>query len=323
MEKQKSNALKHFRDYNSIVILLFLVLITLFAVDGMRTSFDRVIQEASFYGLFAVGLAVVMITGNIDLSVGFQAASAAIVTVLATNATNGNYFLVFLCVIAAGIIMGCINGFAVIRLGITPLIATIATNYIFKGFVYYFTRSGAIRPDGDLRPALQKLLAKNCILGSKALCVTVLLLVAVLVVLYFVMRYTRFGVGIYITGDNAEAGRLAGINTKRTTFLAYIICSVCCSLAGMILASKAGSAIYTQGEGREVFAISACVIGGIKMAGGKGTMLNVLIGVLIMRVISTGMDMMLIPAAWVDFVSGVLLLVILIIDKATSVKKND
>lgn len=322
MEKNKSRVLTLVKDYNAAAILLILVIVASFAVDGVSKNLDRVLVEASQYGLIAVGLALVMITGNIDLSVGFQTASCAIITVLMMDMTGGNFFLVILAALLMGAVMGCINGFTVVKLGISPLIATIATNYIFKGFVYFFTREGAYYPEGDLRKLLQNSISRNYLGGVRALCVTVLVFLAVLIVLYFVMRKTRYGVSMYISGDNPEAGLFAGINIKKVNWITYVLCGMCCGLAGVFMASQAGAAIYAQGEGRDVFAISACVIGGIKMAGGKGTMVNVLLGILIMRVISTAMDMLLIPAAWVDFVSGALLILILILDRVTAVKKD-
>lgn len=323
MESKSKKILTVLKDYNSVAILLLLAIIGTFFVRGFAKNIDRVLIEASIYGLIAVGLGLVMITGNIDLSIGFQAASAAVVCVLVYSATQGNILLAVIFAIMTGILTGIINGFTVVKLGISPLIATIATNYIFKGFVYFFTKDGAIYPEGDLRGQFQNAIARKTLFDVDVLALTVLIFLLVLVILYFVMRKTRYGVGMYIAGDNAEAGQLAGINIKQFTWITYILCGVCCALAGVFLASKAGSAIYSLGEGRDVFAISACVIGGIKMAGGKGTMINVLLGILIMRVISLGMDMMLIPAAWVDFVSGTLLILILIIDRATAVKKED
>lgn len=324
MEK-KNKLLNLFKDYNAVAILLLLFLAATFFVDGMKGNFDRVIQEASIYGFVAIGLGLVMVTGNIDLSVGFQAAAAGVISVIMVNATNCSIIVVILVALLVGALMGFINGFTVVKLGISPLIATIATNYIYKGFVYFFTKEGAYRPEGDLRAAYQNALAKNFLFDakSKALCVTVLIMLVALIVLYFIMRKTRFGVSLYISGDNAEAGHFAGININRVNWIAYVLCGICCAMAGVFMASNSGSAIYTQGEGRDVFAISACIIGGIKMAGGKGTMVNILLGILIMRLISTAMDMMLIPAAWVDFVSGTLLIVILIIDRVTASKKED
>ncbi len=126
---------------------------------------------------------------------------------------------------------------------------------------------------------------------------------------------------MYIEGDNRLAGQLAGISIKRVTFIVYILCGVCCGIAGVFLASNLSAATYTLGEGRNVFAISACVIGGIRLLGGKGTMLNVLIGVLIMRIISTSMNLLFLPIAWVDFVSGAFLIAVLIIDRHTGCRR--
>lgn len=308
-------------SYNSALILVALLIFGSFFISRFTRNFETIVFEASIYGCIAVGLALVMVTGNIDLSVGFQAATSAVLVVLAINAT-GSVLAGVAAALLAGVVMGCINGFAVTKLGISPLIATIATNYIYKGIVYYFTKDGSIYPEDALRTALRENIAKLQF-GSKFLSLTVLIFIALLIVLAFVMRKTNFGNNLYITGDNAEAGKLAGINTNRTAFLAYGFCGLLCGLAGLFLASNQGAAIYTIGEGRDVFAISACVIGGIRMAGGKGTMLNVLLGVLIMRLISTAMNLLLIPAAWVDFVAGTLLIVVLIIDRFTSNKKAE
>lgn len=319
---RKARAVEAIKDQSAVVILCLLILLSSFFVQGMVGQLDTVLVEASIYGVLAIGLSLVLVTGSIDLSVGFQAAICSIVTVTVYNKTGGLLSVSILLAIIVGALMGAFNAFTVVKLGITPLIATIASNYIFQGVVYYFTHNGAYYPEGDLRKALKNVLAENRLFDVKALTVTVLIFVALLILLYFLMRKTRVGVSFHIVGDNAEAGQLAGIDTNKIKTIAYILCGACCGLAGVFLASRSGAAIYTQGEGKNIFAISACVIGGIKMAGGKGTMVNVLIGVLIMRFISTVMNQMLIPTAWVDFVSGMLLVVILIVDKFTTAKKN-
>lgn len=323
MEKKQmtGNTLKRaFLSYNSVAILLLLLIFASFFVNKFTKNISSIFFESSIYGFIAIGLSIVMITGNIDLSVGFQAASSAVITVIVINAT-GSMAIAAIAAVACGAVTGAINGTVVTKLGISPLIATIATNYIYKGFVYYFTKDGSYYPEGELRNVLKDSFAGFQLFGQKNLTITVVILIAALVLLYFIMRKTRFGVSLYIAGDNPEAGSLAGINISRTSFTAYVLCGVCCGIAGLFLASNAGAAIYMQGEGRDVFAISACVIGGVKMAGGKGTMINILIGILIMRIISTGMNLMLIPSAWVNFVSGALLIAVLVIDKLTATKE--
>jgi len=309
-------------NYNSVVIAILLLVIGSFFVNRFPQNIPTILVEMSVYGFVAIGLAFVMISGEIDLSVGYMAGSAAVVVVLIVSA-GGSIALAALSALGVGALLGALNGFAVTRLGIDSLIATIATNYIFTGFVYIFTHNGAIYPEGALRTALKESLAGNMLFGQKFLTLTVVIMALVLVSFAFFMRKTRFGVSLYVIGDNAEAGALAGISITRTKFLAFVICGVCCAVAGIFLASYAGAALFTQGEGRNVFAISACVIGGIKMAGGKGTMLSVLLGILIMRIISTVMNLLLVPSAWVDFISGALLLAVLAIDRFTSAKIAD
>lgn len=320
--KQPINWKRLLVDYNSVAIFLLLLIAATFVVNRFSNNYATVLVEASIYGCLAIGLSLVMITGNIDLSVGFQAATSAVLVVLVVNAT-GSVAMGVVAALVSGVLMGALNGFVVTKLGISALIATIATNYIFKGVVYYFTKDGSIYPENELRSQLKNSIAGLRIFGMKFLSLTVIIVAVILILLTFVLRKTRFGNSVYIAGDNAEAGKLAGINIRRTSFWAYVLCGVLCSVAGLFLASSQGAAIYTMGEGRDVFAVSACVIGGIKMAGGKGTMLNVLLGVLVMRIISTAMNLLLVPAAWVDFISGVLLIVVLIIDRFTSTKNED
>ena len=316
----KTRFKKLFADYNSVAIVLFLLIVASFVVDGFNgKSINTILIQASLYGFVALGLALVMITGNIDLSVGFQLCSAGIICVLVLNAT-GSILLASIVALLVGALTGSINGLVVTKIGVNPLIATIATNYIYKGFSYYYTENGSLTPTAELKGTL-KGLAKAALFDSKWLTVTIIIFVAVLAIMFFLLYKTRFGNALYITGDNAEAGAFAGIDIKNTTFLAFMLCGVFCAAAGILLTSSNGGLTYTLGEGKDVFAISACVIGGIKMTGGKGTMVNVLTGVLIMRIISKALDMMLLPQQWSNFVSGALLIVILLVDSISSRKK--
>ena len=307
-------------DYNSIAIVLVLLIVATFVVDGFNgRSINTILIQASLYGFVALGLSLVMITGNIDLSVGYQLCTAAIVCVLVLNAT-GSMVLAALAALVCGALTGAINGIVVTKIGVTPLIATIATNYIYKGFSYYFTENGSLTPAKDYKDAL-KGIAGARLAGSTWLTVTILIFLVVLIVMFFILYKTKFGNALYISGDNAEAGEFAGINIHRVNFLAFVLCGLFCAVSAILFASSNSGVTYTLGEGKDVFAISCCVIGGIKMAGGKGTMVNVLSGVLIMRIISKMLDMMLLPQQWSNFVSGALLVVILLVDQLSSRKK--
>lgn len=310
---------KEIAEHSSVVILLVLAVASLFFVSGFSRNLSSVILEASCYGFIAIGLSIVMLTGNIDLSVGFQAGLAAMVTVAVLNATRSIVAAIFAAILC-GAVTGVINGFIVTALGINPLIGTIAANYIYKGIVFAYTRDGAFRANEEQEAALKSIF--NTSLGLDVLTPAVIIILIAFVVLYLFLKRTLPGRDLYVVGDNPEAGKLAGIQVSKIVMFAYLLCGICCAAAGLFMASRSGGAVYTQGDGREVFAISVCIIGGIKMSGGKGTMFNVLVGLLIMRIISTAMNCMLIPSAWVDFVSGALLVLVLFFDWLTQKKKN-
>ncbi len=304
---------------NSIVILVLLLLFSTFFVDSFINprSLSLTVQEISLYGMIAVGLSLVMMAGAIDLSVGYQAGLAAVVTVAVMNAT-GSIAASVIAALASGALMGLINGSVVTRLKINPLIATIATNFIYKGLIFAMTNKESLRSDyRELKD-----LYSTKLFGMGALTLPVIVFVLVLVLLALFLTQTRTGIAVYVTGGNAKAGELAGINTRRTLVLVYILAGVCSAVAGIFMASRSNAAFYTQGAGKDIFAISACVIGGIKMAGGSGTMMKVLLGIVIMRVISMSMNLLFIPSSWVNFVSGSLLVLVLIIDHLTSVKQE-
>ncbi len=313
-------------ENNSALILITLLCITLLFVDGMTNSFYNVIVHSSIYGMVALGLSLVMITGNIDLSVGYQAGTAGVVAVAVFNlvyndgAGNGALALVFSVVaaMASGALTGAFNGFVVTKIGVSPLITTIATNYIYQGIVFYFSATSYSAEGNTIRTV-----AGTQIAGLRWLTPTVIIFVVFITLFIFLMYRTRFGHNLYVIGDNKEAGAYAGIRVQNTVWKTYIICGVLCALTGFFLVSRAGNAIYTQGQGLDTFAISACVLGGIKMSGGKGTVVHVLMGIVIMRIIQTMMSTLFLSTSWVNFISGALLIVILIIDRLTSEKRSD
>ena len=319
-------AVRLLKDNNSVLILAILLFVAFFFIDGFSNGFYNVIIYSAEYGAICLGLALVMITGNIDLSVGFQAGLASVTTVKVFNmvlASTGNGALaIALGVVAAlvvGVITGFLNGFVVTKIGVNPLIATIATNYIFKGLVFVFAQSSYPATDSDTI----KLIARTNIAGQRWLTPMVIIFVVVIAVAVFLMYKTRYGNSLYVVGDNPEAGAFAGISVPRTVLISFVLCGLLSALAGFMMASFDGYAIYTQGNSLSTFPISCCVIGGIKMSGGKGTAVHVLLGVLIMRTIQTMMSTMFWNADRVNLVTGALLIVVLIIDKFTSTKAAD
>ena len=324
--ERNKRMIRLFKDNNSVLILVLILIAAFAVVDGFANGFYNVINYTAMYGPVCLGLGLVMITGNIDLSAGFQAGLAGVASVIVFNAVyraSGNAALALvLCIIGAlatGVVTGAINGFFVAKVGVSSLIATIAANYAYQGFVFYFAQSSFAPDDADI----VKLLAKTKILGMKWLTPSLVVFAVIIAAVFFWMYKTKFGNRLHVVGDNPEAAAYAGISVKNTVWVTYILCGLLSAVCGFIMVSNAGYAIYTQGNSLATLTISCCVIGGIKMSGGKGTAIHVLLGVLIMRVISQMMTAMFLPQATVNLITGILLIVVLVIDRFTSNKTVD
>lgn len=324
--ERKSRMIRLFKDNNSVLILVIMLFAAFIAVDGYGSGFYNVIKYTAMYGPVCLGLALVMITGNIDLSAGFQAGLAGVTSVICFNAVynaTGNSVLSLVisivgCLIT-GIITGIINGFFVAKIGVSSLIATIASNYAYQGVVFYFAQKSFAPADADI----VKTIAGTKLLGQKWFSPAVIVFAVIVALVFFWMRKTKSGNNLYIVGDNAEAAAYAGISVQKTVWMTYILCGLLSAVCGFIMVSSAGYAIYTQGNSLATLTISCCVIGGIKMSGGKGTAIHVLLGVLIMRVISQMMTALFLPQAWVNMITGALLIAVLIIDRFTSNKEAE
>ena len=314
------------KDNNSVLILALMLFVAFTFVDGYSSGFYNVIRYTAMYGPVCLGLALVMITGNIDLSAGFQAGLAGVTSVIVFNAvygaTENSVLSLVVCIIGAlitGAITGCINGFVVAKIGVPSLIATIAANYAYQGFVFYYAASSLAPADKNI----VKVIAQTSIAGKKWLTPSAIICLAVILIVLWWMHKTRFGNRLHVVGDNPEAAAFAGIRVGNTVWATYILCGVLSALTGFLMVSNAGYAIFTQGNSLATLTVSCCVIGGIKMTGGKGTAVHVLLGVLIMRTISQMMTAMFLQTDVVNLITGLLLIVVLLIDRFTSVKHAD
>lgn len=325
-DERKKTYLRLVKDNNSVIILVLLLLVAFIAIDGYGSGFYNVIRYASMYGPVCLGIGLVMITGNIDLSAGFQAGLAGVSSVIAFNAAYGatgnaglSLVLSLVGAVLTGVVTGLINGFFVAKVGISSLIATIAANYAYQGAVFFFAYNSFSADDANTI----KLIAQTKLLGIRWLNPMTIIFVALVIIVALWMYTTRFGNRLHIVGDNPEAAAFAGISVPNTVWVTYIVSGMLAAVSGFMMVSNAGYAIYSQGNSLQTLTISCCVIGGIKMTGGKGTAIHVLLGVLIMRTISQMMTAMFLSADMVNLITGILLIVVLVIDRFTSAKSVD
>lgn len=291
----------------NMVILLLVIMVIIFSITTtgfatMKNMFN-ILRQCSIMGIVAAGMAVVIISGGIDLSVG---TNLSLCTVLcAWLITKQSAPPVVACVI--GILVttgvGCLNGLFITATNMPPFIATLAMMKVLEGVSFTITGGMPIYglPDG------MKFIGQGY-LGP--IPIPVLFLAAVFALAHFVMAKTYLGRYIYAVGSSEEVARLSGLGTRRIKILAYVISGFFVGLAGVICTARIGAGQANAGTGMEMDVITAVVVGGVAMEGGKGKVTQVIIGTLVMGVISNGLGIMGVNTYGQMICKGVILLVV-------------
>jgi ribose/xylose/arabinose/galactoside ABC-type transport system permease subunit len=270
-----------------VIVLANAVFTPNFATAG---NFWNVLFQLSVTLLVAVGMTFVIATGGIDLSVGSVMAISA--AVAAVTLDQGLAIAVPLALLA-GAAVGLLNGAFVSYFKVQSFVVTLATLLAGRGLAQVINRDGALIAIDD--PGF--LLLGRGHLGPVPVQVLIAALVVALAV--FVLRATPFGRYVLAVGGNPAAARLAGVPVHRTTLTVYVLSGVLSGLAGLVAASQLGaSAAARIGQGAELDAIAAVVVGGTLLSGGRATLMGTVVGALIMQVIATSFNMLLIPYAW-------------------------
>jgi ribose transport system permease protein len=245
-----------------------------------RNLVNVLVQSASL-GIVATGMAFVLLTAGIDLSVGsamFVSAALAGKMVVAGWGLGA----AFAVVLGVGLAWGLVNGLVVTRLGVKPFVVTLATLYIGRGFGLWVTQTRALNlPDSLL------LVGSARVAGIP---LPVLVLAAVLVAAHVVLERTSFGRHLYAVGADAEVARRAGVTVRRTLLGAYAAAGLLAALGGAVAVAQLGAVSPTFGRDREFAAIAAAVLGGVSLFGGKGRVLpGVLLGTLLLQTVENGL----------------------------------
>jgi ribose transport system permease protein/L-arabinose transport system permease protein len=278
-------------------------------------------QSIVIVGLLAIGETVVIVAGALDISVGSIASVASVFSaIIVTQGVLGTFGagslpIAILAGMLAGAFCGIINGLIVTVLKVNPIIATLGTLAAFDGLAFLVAPDGkpvgvVTQPDftwlGTGR-FLQDLPIPA--LGAKwpGVPVVFVVLITVAVVMHIVMRYTEFGRSIYAIGGNATAARLAGINLRRVRLAMYIISGAIAGLAGVLLTARTTSGNPINGRSLELQAITAVFLGGAATAGGRGTIVGTFLAVLLVGVLSNGMNLLGVGAFYQRIALGLLL----------------
>lgn len=271
---------------NQTTLLLFAALFIIFGSLAPRflslSSFQGILYASSTLGITAVGITFVLLTGGIDLSLGSNMYLTGVVGHLLLNVMQVPVWLAIPGSLLVGLGYGVLNALLVTRLKIVPFVATLGTLLMGRGLGLVVTRSVSI----DFPDALTSL--RNVTLAGMQL--PVLVMLAVMVMVHVVLTRTQFGRQIYAVGNNPEGSTKAGLRTTRIVAMAYVLCGLLASLAGVVAMTRLGRFNPNFAAGDELFAIAAAVLGGASLFGGIGTILpGTFLGAVMIPMVRSGL----------------------------------
>jgi len=306
--------------YTMYPVLLLLVIVGAIVAPRFATATNlvNILEQVSVLGLTTIGLTFVVLIGRLDLSlegiVGFAPMFAA-VSIVSTTAGGLGIELpawtgLFVALGTAGLI-GLFNGFMVVRVGLNPFISTLGLLVLLRGGVLIISNGRSIYSPGKALTYL----------GSEkigGIPVSVLVFIVVAIVIGFIFKYHRYGRALYAIGGNEEAARAAGINVDRVIWSAFIFAALLAGLAGVLMTGRLDSAVTTQGQGIIFSAFAAAVIGGVSLGGGRGTMVGVVSGVLLIGVINNLLTLAQVPSFYVQASTGAVIIIAAILTTLAS-----
>ena len=276
---------------------------------SVSNSLD-VMRQVSINAVIAFGMTLSILLGGIDLSVGSILAVSSVLAAM-TMKQGQDAALAAGVAILAGAAMGSLNGVVIAKGKVAPFIATLGTMTLLRGAALVLSKGS---PISGFSSEFFAMLGGGYV--ARLIPVPVVLMLVMFVVFWFLLTRTVFGRHVYATGGNPEAARLSGVNTDRVQILVYTVSGAMAALAGVILTSRLDSAQPTAGAGYELDAITAVVLGGTSLAGGRGWIFGTLVGALLIGVLNNGLNLMGVSAFYQLVVKGSVILLAVLLDRS-------
>ena len=308
-----------------ITVFLVIIALLLITTPTFRSAQNalQIMLSASIYVVLAMGISFVLICGCSDLSAGSVVGLAGCMTCIAMRDWQFSLVGALLVGLATGALCGFFNGLMVTKMHLMPFIATLGTQWIYRGTVKLVADGATV----SLRTFVDKeTIDAFYFIGSGRIFeipTPVFIWAALAAVLWFVLKKTVFGRYIYAVGSNAEAARMSGINISKITFGCYIITDMMAAIAGILLAGRLVSMQVNAGEGYEFEGIFATGIGGTSVAGGDGSILGALIGAFIVAILRNGLNLNGINAFWQQVILGIIIILTIWFDTYKSRRSRE
>lgn len=310
------------RTPSAVPMIVLIVSVAIFALLSENffkaTTMSTILQQIAIVGIIGCAQTIVVLTAGIDLSVGAIAVFSSVLMGQLTFRFGIPAPIAIAMGLAAGAAMGALNGFLISRLKLPPFIVTLGTWQIFLASNFIFSANETIRSReiGEQAPLLQ-FWGLSIQPGGVKVLYAVFLMIALVAVMSYVLRHTAWGRHVYAVGDDAEAAQLAGVQTRRIIMQVYTLAGVFCAVAGWVMIGRFGSVSPTASTGQlgNIQSITAVVIGGISLFGGRGSIAGMFFGALIVGVFEMGLRLVGTDPQWTFFLIGVLIIFAVAVDQ--------
>lgn len=311
METKKLDLGRILNKYGIYLVLLIMIVFLSFMSKTFFTTsnFLNILRQVSISGILAMGMTFILVTGGIDLSVGSVLALAGVLG--ATFAHEEPHYPIILCLvvgIGVGILCGCVNGLLVSRTTINPFIVTMGMMTIARGLALLYTNGRPVTGQSKQFSFLGR-----GVVGPVTFPVILFILVCAISII--ILHKSRLGKYIFAVGGNEQSAIVSGISVAKIKLFVYVYGGALCGLAGLLLASRTNAATPNAGDGYELDAIAAAVIGGTSTSGGKGGVYGTIVGALIMTILSNGMDILNVSSYIQQIVKGVIIIGAVFVDQ--------
>lgn len=311
----KYNVSKFLKNNIVVVALLVLVIIMSIATDTFFTfsNFINIFTQIAIYGIVACAMTISIIGGEFDLSVS---SLIGVITILFTDfSRNYSILLAILVCLGTGVIVGLINGFLVAKVKMSAFVATLSTMLSLKGFALTYTNGKPINYANDATYNF----GNGDLLGVPNI---VLFFLGALLITFFILRYTRFGRGVYATGGNPTVAKMAGINVSFYKIMLFVILGVATAIAGILMGARLQSGNSLYGRDLTMSVVAGVVIGGTSLSGGRGSAFKTLWGMLVIGVLFNALMILGVQANIQDVAKGAILIIVVSIDTVFAHRKS-
>ncbi|MEH2958789.1 ABC transporter permease [Candidatus Merdisoma sp. JLR.KK006] len=316
-EKKRDFSIFQRTEFSLILIILALYLVAVFGTANFFTEYNQmnILKQCSINGVIAISATMIIITSGIDLSCGSIVGMSTLMVAMGQAKWGMSIPVSIIIALFVGVLCGLYNAVIIHELNVPPFIATLGSMTIIRGLIKIISNAGTIA-------GLKIEFTNLGVCSFLKIPYLAWLWIFVVIVGFFILKYTSFGRNIYVLGSGKEVAKLCGISIRRTIYMTYGFAGFLCGIAGIMLAARINSAVPAAGQGYEMNAIAASVIGGASLAGAKGAIFGTALGTILMTLIDNVGIQFGINSFVMEISTGVLITIAVVVDQLKNRKSN-